>query len=259
MNTTNHSHITYGIGLSALNGQQYLDVEANKAQLYTSPGGQYLNFNSDITYKQSDPANANWGSSNGAGFGVDLFMDIPILSREDHSEKISIEAKDIGMIWWNKSSTTNKADSNYYYDGIAVNNILNLNSSSFNKLNADSILKKETQAITGKITSVLPAVFHINSLTTFGKWQLSKGLRYIYDANYKINVYLTANYFVTKKLMFSLGCSYGGYSKLSINAGAAWDCGKGFVLRVYSNNLEGYVAPQVALGQSAGLSIMKRF
>ncbi len=254
-----HSGISYGIGLSALNGQQYQNITASKAELFTSTGGQYIDLNSNISYQQSDISRSNLGSNSGAGFGMDAYLVLPIFIRQNRSEKFTVELRDFGMIAWNKSSRTATADSAYHYDGVAVNNILDLNNSAFGKANSDSILKKAIKFNSGKITSPLPTVIHINSLSTFGKWQLSKGLRYMFNANYRLNAYLTANYYLTKKLMLSLGASYGGYSLFNVNTGIAVDFGKGCILRLYSNNIEGFILPQIALGQSASISLMKKF
>jgi len=251
--------IRYGIGLSVLNGQQYQNILAKKAELYTSPDGEYINFNSDITYKQSNTSNTNLGSSNGAGFGVDAFAEKSFTIREELTEKIKFELKDIGMIWWNKSSRTAVADSLYHYDGISVNNILDPKNSAFSKLNSDSIFNKVVQSNPGKIASVLPGIIHFNSVTSYKTWQLSKGIRYMYDANYKLNVYLTGNYFITKRLMVSLGAAYGGYTVFSVNTGLGADLGSGFIVHLFSNNIEGFIIPQIALGQSVSVSIMKHF
>jgi len=254
-----HSNIRWSIGISVLNGQQYQNIEATTANLYTAQGGQYLDFNSNVTYKQSDPAMGNFGSNSGAGFSTDLFAEIPLLTRENHLEKLSLELRDLGAIWWNRSSTKTTADSNYYYNGISVPDILNLSNTKFGVVNTDSIYKKATQSTSGQIASLLPGLIHINSLSTLGKWQFSKGLRYLYNANYKLNMYVTANYFATKKLILSLGCSYGGYSRFNVNAGAALNCGKGYIMSLQSNNFDGFILPQIALGQSLSVFVTKHF
>jgi hypothetical protein len=253
------SGIHFGIGLSALNGEQYKNILAKKAELYTSADGQYINLNSDIIYKQSNPGNTGLGSSNGAGFGIDAFAEKSITLSEGLTEKTRIELKDIGLIRWNANSRTETADSLYHYEGISVNNILDPKNPAFSKLNTDSIVNKAVKTVSGKITSVLPGIIHINSVTSYKRWQLSKGIRYMYDANYRLNIYLTGNYFITKKLMVSLGAAYGGYSVFSANAGIGADLGRGYLVHVYSANIDGFIVPQIATGQSACIQLTKKF
>jgi hypothetical protein len=255
----NNGEVTYGLGLSALNGQQYQSILAKKAELYTSPGGQYIDFNSNITYKQSDTAHSKLGVSNGIGFGIDVYADIPYMVKENRAERITIELRDIGMIWFNDHSRTATVDSLHHYDGVTVNNIFQLNSAAFGNINKDSILHKNVKFSPGKIPTTLPAVFHINSLSTVGKWQFSKGVRFIFNANNQFNVYFIVNRYITPKIMVSLGAAYGGYSIFNMNTGFAIDFGKGFMLHAFSNNIEGFIVPKLATGQGAALSLTKSF
>ncbi|MBL7892044.1 MAG: hypothetical protein JNL63_05400 [Bacteroidia bacterium] len=255
----NNGEVTYGLGLSMLNGQQYQSIHAKKAELYTALDGQYIDFNSNIIYKRSDTASSRLGSTNGTGFSIDVYADIPYMTKENRAERMTIELRDIGMIWWNGNSETAKVDSIHHYEGVSIDNIFQLNSSSFGNTNTDSVLNKNVKFSPGKITTTLPAVFHFNSLSTVGKWQFSKGIRFIFNANNKFNIYFIVNRYLTPKLMVSLGLAYGGYSLFNTNTGFAIDFGKGFMLRAYSNNIEGFIVPRLATGQGAALSLTKSF
>lgn len=255
----NKGEVTYGLGLSVLNGQRYQNIHAKKAELYTAKDGQYINLNSNITYRQSDTVSGKVGSNNGMGFGIDVYADIPYMVKENRSERLTIELRDIGMIWWNANSLIAKIDSVHHYDGIHINNIFQLDSAAFGNINKDSILTNNVTYSKQKIPTTLPVVFHINSLSTVGKWQFSKGLRFIFNANNKFNVYFIVNRYIKSKVMLSLGVAYGGYSLFNTHAGLAIDFGKGIMFQAASNNVEGFIVPKLATGQGAVVSLIKSF
>ena len=255
----NKGEATYGAGLSLLNGQNYHSLHAPKALLYTAPGGDYIDFNSDIIYRLSDTTAKKFGTSNGIGTGLDLYADIAYKTEKNHKEHIIIEVKDMGMIWWGKKSFIMDRDTVFRFDGIRVNNIFNIQNQYFSNTNKDSIINNLTPLKRKFFSSTLPTTFNFYTISIFGKLQLVKGFRYIFNANSKLNLFVNSNYFFSKHISASLGVSYGGYSKFNVYCGVGVNVGKGFVFNAYSNNIEGFILPKKALAQGLYVSLLKFF
>lgn len=255
----NKGEATYGLGVSLLNGQNYQSLSLPKAELYTAPNGEYLDFRADAIYLLSDSSKTALGTTNGVGFGVDVYADIPYKTKKDREERIIIEIRDMGMIWWNTNSLKMDRDTTYHYDGVYVPNLFNLQNQTFGNGNKDSVIQNLQPLHKKNFASTLPASLAISTISTYGKLQLIKGFRYRFNANAKVNIFLNANYFFSKHFMFSLGASYGGYSKVNFYCGAGLNVGKGIILHVASNNIEGFIVPKKSLGQGLYASLLKCF
>ncbi len=107
----------WGIGISFLKGQQYLSVAAKKAELFTSSDGQYIDFNTQLSAAQSDPAHTGIGALNGYGSSLDIYFEAPFQTRFGNS-KFRVSVSDIGFIRFNKQTMTLQQDSlfHFYYN-----------------------------------------------------------------------------------------------------------------------------------------------
>ncbi|MBA3970913.1 MAG: hypothetical protein H0X46_01990 [Bacteroidetes bacterium] len=70
---------------------------------------------------------------------------------------------------------------------------------------------------------------------------------------------MKANYSIKPNFIVSGTFGYGGYGKFNYGVGLFANLGKGFVVYAGSNNLEGFIAPKKACGQSAYISLVKNF
>ena len=86
-----------------------------------------------------------------------------------------------------------------------------------------------------------------------------EGIRYVFNGNYHLLAYVKGNFIINPKFTVSATVGYGGYGKFNYGIGAFANLGKGFIIYAGSSNLEGFITPKKAAGQSAYISLVKNF
>lgn len=246
-----------GVGLSFIKGEQYAAIYARKAELFTSEDGQYINFATQLSVAQSDTSKKGIGAFNGAGASVDIFFEAPFKTKFGEA-KLSVSVADIGFIKYNRKSLFMYGDTVYHFEGFQINSIYDLQDSTFSATNKDSITNKVIPFKQQKVTYTLPSVLNITYKIQFTpKFALTEGVRYVYNANYNLLLYMKAEYLVRKNILVSVNGGWGGYGNFCYGAALGWNIGKGFILHAGSNNLEGFISPKKTAGQGAYFSLVK--
>ena len=250
----------WGIGVSFLKGEQYASVYAKTAELYTSEDGQYIDFNTDISAAQSDTAQKGFGAFNGYGASVDIYFEAPFNTRAGAS-KLRVSVSDIGLIQYNKNTLYLNQDSLFHYDGFHMNSIYDLQDSTISaSTSQDSIINGIAPFRKQSVSVTLPAVLNLSFETRFSEhFELTEGIRYVFNGNYALKYYLQGNFYFTKRFMVSATLSYGGYSTFNYGIGVFANLGKGFMVYAGSNNIEGYIVPKKTTAQGAYFSLVKNF
>ena len=88
---------------------------------------------------------------------------------------------------------------------------------------------------------------------------MMEGLRYIYNGNNKLYLYVKGKIYFTKSFMLAATAGYGSYGSLNYGLGLAANIGGGFSVYAGSNNIEGFLFPSKAGGRSAYFSLFKNF
>ncbi len=247
-----------GLGLSFLVGEQLLSMTARTAELYTSSDGTYIDLKTQATMLRSDSSAKGLGSVNGLGASADIFLEAPYKLRK-RKGVIHIRISDMGTIFWNKNSLRYSTDSTYHYDGFTVDNIFDLQDSTF-KTNIGGDVIEDNLAVEHKaFSTTIPASIEISTNTSYGKLNIVKGFRYFFNANYKGLYYIKANYFITPGLMIGTKLGYGGYSNFNYGIEFGADMGHGLVLLMGSNNIEGFIVSSSTTAQGAYLHLKKYF
>ncbi|HEX8516221.1 MAG TPA: DUF5723 family protein [Bacteroidia bacterium] len=250
----------WGIGLSFLKGEQYASVRAKTASLFTSDDGQYIDFNTSMEVAKSDTAQKGFGAFNGYGASVDIYFEAPFKTRFGPS-KVRVSVSDIGVISFNRNTLYMKQDSLFHYTGFSINNIYELQDSSIaTSTSQDSIIGSVVPFRKQAVSVTLPAILNLSFETRFSKhFELTEGIRYVFNANYNLLAYVKANFYFNPRLMVSATFSYGGYSTFNYGVGVFANLGKGFMLYAGSNNIEGYIVPKKTTAQGAYISLIKNF
>lgn len=249
----------WGIGISFIKAEQYYSVQATKAELFTSSDGLYIDFNTEMEMAQSNPSNKGLDATNGFGGGIDLFFEAPFQTPLGNS-KITVSISDIGLIRFNDQSLYRKQDSLFHYTGFQIKSIFDLQDSLFLNTSQDSIQNKVLPAVKRSVTATLPSTLNLFHETAFNQhFHLTEGVRYIFNANMKLLAYVKASVYFNKKVLLSATAGYGGYGRFCCGLGLGANLGAGFAFYAGSNNLEGFLAPTKAVGQSAYFSIIKNF
>jgi len=248
-----------GVALSFLKGEQYASIYAKQADLYTSEDGQYINFATNMQIAQSDTAKKGLGAFNGAGASVDIFFEAPFKTKIGDA-KLSVSVSDIGLIRFNKKTLYLNQDSTFHFEGFQINNIYDLQDSTFANTSQDSIINKvapfKKQAVTYTLPSVLTIMYHLQLSKRFA---LTEGIRYVYNGNYNLLLFAKADYWLNKKMNVSATVGWGGYGNFNYGVGLYGNLGKGYMIQVGSNNIEGFILPAKTAGMGAYVSLVKNF
>ncbi len=249
----------WGIGLSFLKGEQYQQIDAKRARLFTSADAQYIDFETQIEMSQSDFSNKGLNAFNGFGLGVDLYLETPFKTPLGNS-KFCVSVSDIGLIRFNKNSVYRNQDSVFHYTGFQVKSIFDLQDSIFFNTSQDSIQNKILPSARRSVTATLPSTLNFYQETEFNThFHFIEGVRYIFNANYKALLYIKGIVYFNKNILSSITIGYGGYGGLNCGIGVSANLGSGFSIYAGSNNLEGFFAPSKMAGRAAYFSIIKNF
>jgi hypothetical protein len=248
--------ITYIVSLSALNGQRFSEIKTHSGSLYTQQDAEYIDMNLYLESNQSDTTHKKLGSHNGIGASTNIEFSYEAKDKF----KISFSARDMGFLSWNNKSTSFVVDTNYHFEGVVINNLLD---SVYLDLKSEKDFKegfkKEIQSKT--ITTLLPFEFNLFYQQTILKEKLTGtlGIKYIANANYIPLIYLAGNYYFNSKTCGGIRFQYGGYSNFHIGISVDKDFGKGIILSAGTAYIDGYILPKTVTGQGAYAGVKKIF
>jgi hypothetical protein len=246
-----------GIGVSVIKAEQYFSVRAENAELFTSEDGAYIDFNTSLEAFSSDTSNTGFSKFNGFGVAADFFIETPYQGKR--KGKILISVSDVGLIAWNESSQRYNADTLYRFEGVQVNNIFDVRDSSLNNISSDSLFSELTDLKRQSFTISIPATLHIRQASYFGRFELVKGFKYVFNASYKGYFYLEGNYHFMNKLSLGAVAGFGGYGKLGYGINASKTFRSGTQVLIGSNHLEGLITPKHAAGVGVFASLRQKF
>ncbi len=109
------------VRLDVVNGQYLGALRLERADLYTAVDGQFLEADLQGEWYASDTAGASFGGSNGVGAAISARW-----SFGAERVRVTLEAEDVGFVLWNKASRQVQQDGPVRYDGLFVDNILDL-------------------------------------------------------------------------------------------------------------------------------------
>jgi hypothetical protein len=254
------THGSFGFSFSLLSGERNTFIKADKADLYTSPDGQYIDLALAMQMQQTDTAHKNYFAQNGMGLSADFFYEMPYLVWNKPG-KIIFEMNDFGFIRWNSNSMTHSVDSSFHYEGVNVNDILHTNGGTIPKLNIDSVINKNTLFERKQYTTNLPFYFNIRTRTWYGKqFSLEKGISFLFNSSAKPYYFLKLH-FSTKKqnAEFSYIVGYGGYGSFNAGVEARVDFAKHYSVHIADNYLFSGVTPMAANGMGLFVTLVRKF
>ena len=253
------SSFKIGASLSYLKGQSLAQLSTGAASVYTASDASQLNFalNGSLALSDTGKGKNGLGAFNGNGASLEFFAAVPYKSILG-SSKLFVSVNNLGFIGWNKNTANYHADTTYAFKGVTVNNVFQLNDAAIKSLSKDSLVKNLSQSSRHTLTTYLPVTFYvlhtINFTTLFA---LNTGFRYLLNANYKPYVYAEGRFALFKNFNATAHAGYGGYGKLSFGVNVEYKV-KTWYLRLGSNAIQGYVAPQQSLGQGLFFGVSKK-
>lgn len=224
-------------GFSYLAGNHHLSYIIEHGNLYTAPGGNYLDIEYDMNGFITDTSDFSLFLNNGNGVAMDLGIDFNI-----QKYNLNFSINNLGFIMWNTQSIVSANDSIFRFEGVEIEDIYNFNDSILETYNIIDDLKKTNNT---SFKSYIPATIHLSfsgstnykyleNYTTgiIRKWQpymdntplsFEKIQQGIKESNFSVLYYVKSN-FRTQYFNINPSLSYGGYSN-EYNIGLALSLG----------------------------------
>jgi hypothetical protein len=246
-----------GGALSFISGQrvlQYKTLDTN--YLYTAPDATELIYQANFSLSMSDTTPRALFGMAGLGLSGDLYAETPYRSKWGNSRFI-ISVNNLGFIRWNKNSRRYSVDSVFNFQGVQLNNILDLNDSVLNSINADTLINRTTELSKDYFNVNLPMNFLLIHEVSFNtKYSLRVGFRNIFNANFRPFFFVENRFNLHPNCKLGGTFSYGGYGKFSGGIYAEYKIQK-LNFRLGSNAIQGIVMSDKTFGGSMYLTLVK--
>lgn len=242
---TEHATHTIAVAPGYVNGNNYTNIKFNNASLYTAPDAEYINLNAAFEAVFSDTASL--GKYSGKGKGISLNLHYDYICKNNNA--FFIDISDLGFIQWNNNTLTSTKDTSIHFEGVAVDDILNIQENVFGNANTDSIKQDYIYSGThGSVRVNLPARFEIGfSKKLKNNLSLFAGLKKRIFSNYKLQYSAGAKINFQKNASIALNLNHGGYSstRMADDINLGFEIEKTFYKKLRlilgSNSLNGFV------------------
>lgn len=241
----------FGFGLSVLTGNQTATAEIPEATLFTDADGEYLDAEVHGTLRTSSIASTQYFAANGWGFSAAAH-----LGMTGDRFGWTIQLDDLGMISWGKRLRHHDIDTVARFEGPEIDLFA---TDPFAAVNFDTIAARVVTSREGdSFITAIPGSVRIEGsygLNDNG-WRLYLGVHQRFAADYFPLIYLGTSAPLPKQFYIDGRFGWGGFGSWNIGLELRKRFGKHVAVRLGSYNIEGYLMPGVATGQSAyvGLS-----
>ena len=246
-----------GISFSIIKAQESKLISINEGSIFTEEFGREIDVELDYLYQESDTAKKGISAFNGLGVSVDLFTEFIL----KNGGKIYLGIEDLGFVHWNSNSLKIATDSTFYYEGVVVNNIFDLNDSLVSGLSRDSIIDNlSTKNEKGAYNVAMPASVNINYTKVLNeKWKVNVGIYQKILSNYYPLISINGYYSFNPKLIGRLHLSYGGYGKLNTGLAFSKSVKNYFDIFIGTNNIEAFIASSSSYSNSGFIGLKAYF
>jgi hypothetical protein len=245
-------------GLGINNGQSTINYEIPEATFFTQSNAEYISLDMQMNMRRSDTMSSRFGAENGLGMSLDLSF-----YHRDANNSFGIKIDNLGFIRWNKQSQIYNKDTLIYFDGIYLDNIFNMDSTTIRLLTGDSVSDEFGYSDnTGRFTKMIPMRGSINYTRYLWNNRISLSLSLInyhflhfnplirFEPTYHINIKRSL-------LSISPNIEYGGYGRFNYGFGlSAIICNK-FFIEARTDYLNGYFDLKHSAGLGGYISIIK--
>ena len=235
--------------VDVVQGSSLTAVDVDWADLYTGVDGRVLRSAVLASYLNSDTAGNDWARNNGLGAALSGRWETQIRSAA-RPTYLSVGVEDLGFVRWNANSVRLDKDTVIRYEGLAVDNVLDL----------DAILIGEDQLLdtfglryrTGARTRLLPfraqLAYRIEGRSG---WHFGLVAQYQHLPSYLPQLTASLARRVGVRGAWGASVSYGGYGGLLVGAGGRYRVGRRITLEASVPQLIGFVG-----GRTRGLGAL---
>jgi hypothetical protein len=249
----------WGVMANFLNGRNAQRAILNQADLFTATDGAFIELDINGSYNRTDSIKNRQlipNPAKGAGFSFDLYYQL--ITKEKH--KLQVSVMDLGYINWKNNAIAYNYDTLFRFEGIQIPNLLELNDSLV-RLSQDSIVNRAQKSNNKSFKTILPAWLQLSYSHQLipQKLALNAIVRYRFNDIYLPFLAVGATYFYNSNTHAIFHVGYGGYGNFNYALMINQRMGKQFTVGFGSNQLEGWLMPQKANGQSVVFSVKSWF
>ncbi|PCJ28772.1 MAG: hypothetical protein COA97_00070 [Flavobacteriales bacterium] len=246
-----------GVIFSIIMAQEHKAITITEGSIFTEELGREIDVDLNYLYNSSDTANKGAGAYNGFGVSTDLFTEVLL----KNGDKVYLGLEDLGFIYWNNNSLEIAADSTFYFEGIVVDNIFDLNDSLLSNISKDSIINSiSTSNKKGNYSIALPTAINLNYTKVLNeKWKINIGVYHKILSNYFPLISTNYYYYFNKKFVAKAHISYGGYGKWNTGLAFAKSVANYFDIFIGTNNIEAFIVPNSSYSSSGFIGLKAYF
>jgi hypothetical protein len=236
----------FGMGLSLLTGNQSAVADIPDGTLYTHPDGEYLDVEVHGVLRTSSIASTQFFAANGWGFSASAH-----LGMRGKRFGWMLQLDDLGMISWSERLRQHDIDTLARFEGPDIDLFA---TNPFASVNFDTIASRVVTSRDGeRFSTVIPGSIRVEAYYALNEkqWKLYAGVQHRFAEGYFPLVYLGTSAPLPKQFFIDGRFAWGGFGSWNIGLELRKKFGKYVAVRLGSYNLEGYLMPGIATGQSA--------
>jgi len=238
-------------------GTKSIDYRLGSTWMSSSPVADsiQLSLNGEGYYTANT---SNYFDSKGYGFSFDFEHNIIYKNKKDKNQVIKFTMGNIGLIFWDRNTNYQYADSKTTYSGFDIMNLINRDTSN-PPLSLDT-LKIHTK--TKSQVKLLPFELSMQKLAnrySDEKFQLIFGLKAIISSDYRPYLFVGGYYSPNQKLGISSRLAYGGFGGFKIGLNANYWIKDKFEIAIGTYDVIGFASNKLGYGKSLHLSASIKF
>lgn len=254
---TGKSFIQFELGLSYNKGQKFQSIHSNRAELYTSVDGEYLDIDFDIALRGSDSVSNDIGRFNGNGGSINFALNII----SEQKNEFSFRVHNFGFIQFNNQSYVVPADSNFRFEGIDASSLFNFSDTISTPVSSDSSFVQSFLSDRKKENYFykLPAQISISYRKQMPDeiTSLTIGLDHTIFSSYLPHGWFRADRLIHKRHQAGIILGYGGYTLWQAGLSYSLNFCKSWIFTIQSPVLSGWLNRKSGRAQGAFVSLSK--
>ncbi len=245
---------SFGFGLSLLTGNQSVVADIPDGTLYTHPDGEYLDAEVHGTLRTSSIASTQFFAANGWGFSASAHVGM-----QGKRFGWMLQLDDLGLISWGQRLRHHDIDTVARFEGPDIDLFA---TNPFASVNFDTIAARVVTSRDGdRFVTAIPGSVRLEGFYGLNEkgWKLYLGIHHRFARGYFPLVYLGTRAPLPKQFFIDGRFAWGGFGSWNIGLGLGKKFGRHVAVRLGSYNLEGYLMPGIATGQSAYVGVTGYF
>ncbi|HRH66859.1 MAG TPA: DUF5723 family protein [Bacteroidia bacterium] len=252
-----HGILKYEFGIGFNKGQKFQALHSDRASLFTSADGEYLDIDFDLTLRGSDSLKSNLGAFNGTGGSLQFAASYT----DEQKNEFSFRLQNFGFIQFSDQSYSVPADSNFKFEGIDATSLFDFSDSIRTPVSSDSTYVRGflTRRSKGSYSCKLPARLSVSYRKELpdDKTGISIGLDHVFFTSYLPHGWCRFERKINNRHQFGVIAGYGGYTLWQLGLSYKLNLAGNWLLGLESPFLSGWLNSKSGRAQGAFVSLRK--